>query len=319
MITSGQYPMTTKRRIATKKPPASKAKPRRVATAKAKAPPPVEAVKSPLRPTVALHTGDSTLAFALASARTTLGAGGATVRETAAGVEFWYGDTPYATLATTPDRLVVAFLAPRGTALSTRAKFYPVAERAGWVRVELPVSRDPRPWLEADIGATVGQTIWELKQGGDRPITSAGGPYVVVPASEVAFWKPKTKLGKIADDVSVITLPTCDVLALGAPDTLHWIPSAKGGVLARVISMDADDPTAVARHVASVTEARWEARGTFHLRTPSLLAYDASISGLKIKLTDTLQLGLTPARYAVSAATVKPDDGTELLLVRLAR
>jgi len=283
--------------------------------------PPAARLRAPVTgpATSASHTGDSTLAFALASARTTLAGTSGTARETADGVEFWHGDTHYATLATAPNKLVVSFLAPRGTALSPRAKFYPVAARAGWVRVELPVSRDPRPWLEAVLGATVGQTLFELQRGGDRSIASAGGPYVVVPSSEVAYWRPKTKLGKVADDVSVVTLPTCEVLALGAPDTMHWIPQDKGGVLARVISMDADDPTAVARHVATVTEARWEPRGTFHLRTPSLLAFDASISGLKIKLTDALQLGLTPARYAVSAATVKPDDGTELLLVRLAR
>jgi hypothetical protein len=263
--------------------------------------------------------GGSTLAFALAAARTLLTSAGGAVHETSEGVEFLHGETPYARLTTTPERIVVAFLAPRGIALSPRARFFKVADRSGWVRVEFPISRDPAPWLDADLGATIGQTLLELAQGADRSIVSAGGPYIVMPASEVAFWKPKTKLGKVADDVSIVTLPTCEVLALGSPDPLHWIPSANGGVLARVVSMAAEDSALVARHVASVSEARWEPRGTFHVRGTALLAFDSALMGLKLKLAEALQLGLTPARYAVSSATVVPDEDTELLLVRLAR
>src|SRR4051812_6279238 len=92
------------------------------------------------------------LSYALASARTMLGDGTEGVLATQDGdvTRFSFKGRQYAALEPQGDELVVTFLRPAQPNIDEKKlAHYQPAETPGWISLRRPLSRDPRPWLEA--------------------------------------------------------------------------------------------------------------------------------------------------------------------------
>lgn len=155
------------------------------------------------------------------------------------------------------------------------------------------------------------------------PIASGGGPYLVVPEAAASAWRGAADnaayeaASRGPDAGSVTRVADRDALVLGTPDPLYYAPAANGGVLARVVSFDADDDAVLAAHLRALPDDGWDELGALEVRG-ALLAFDSAIAG-DDAAGDALRIELAPGRYAVTSTTFQPDDGTELLLTRLRR
>jgi hypothetical protein len=71
-----------------------------------------------------------------------------------------------ATMRLSGDVLIVQFIAPRESDALARAKrFYKAVKgKPGWLEFRRPATRDPRPALDADLGAVVGQAVFERRR-----------------------------------------------------------------------------------------------------------------------------------------------------------
>jgi len=110
----------------------------------------------------------ATLRYATTAARTTLGDGDedVTVEEADGVAEFACRGVPYATLRVEDNEVVVTLRKPLTPAeLEPKLKLYRKAARSGWLEWRTSVSRDPKPWLEADVGSMIGQTQYEILHG----------------------------------------------------------------------------------------------------------------------------------------------------------
>jgi hypothetical protein len=111
----------------------------------------------------------ATLKYVTASARLNLGEGlhaGVTVREEAGALHFAYEGVDYASLRFDGGDLEIRFRKPSVLDDWERRKahFREDRTRSGWLIWRTPIKRDPRPWLDAGIGSTIGRTVLELKQ-----------------------------------------------------------------------------------------------------------------------------------------------------------
>jgi hypothetical protein len=105
------------------------------------------------------------LSYALASTRTTLGGDGVTEEEDGGFTRFSVGKEPFATLAVEGNDLVVTFRKPKDldSRLQSKLAYYEeLSKPRGWLEWRTPISRDPRPELEADFGSMIGRTLFEL-------------------------------------------------------------------------------------------------------------------------------------------------------------
>ncbi len=220
-----------------------------------------------------------------------------------------------------------------------RARFYGGASEAAFVSIV--TGRDPRLALQANFGTASGAAVRDIKDGGRaaakgaaervaallggaspavprrKSLVSDGASYVVVRKSALKTWKALTaKETRGPDAAFLLTRGKTHALVLGTPDLLYAFPTKDGALLVRVVSFDADDDEVLARHVAAIRKSGFhEIEGT--LETDGALAVlSAADAG---KDAETLSIDLPAGEYAVSHATVMPDDTTELLVVRLAR
>jgi hypothetical protein len=236
------------------------------------------------------------------------------------------------------DELVVEFVPPRACEeLDAKKRFYRDSrDREGWLQYRRPATRDPRPDLEANLGSIIGSASWERnKPPAFHALHSAGGPYVCLPVGRVVTWGgfieeggkkefPKEhamyqRVMKCGDGGELLALEGgVSAIVLGTPDALYWKSLDGGGVLARVVSFDADDDAALEKMLSKLPAAGWKAIGDIETREP-YRAFDAAEFGGNIGEGNSLAMEIAPGRYAVAATTWAPDDGTELLLVRLTR
>jgi hypothetical protein len=107
--------------------------------------------------------------YVLAFSRTTLGGGSAEVTETeeAGVVKLACRGVPYATFRIDGNELVVTVRKPNATEdLKVQIARFRKAAAEGWLEWHTPLSRDPRPWLDASVGQFTGQVRYEIRQGG---------------------------------------------------------------------------------------------------------------------------------------------------------
>lgn len=155
-------------------------------------------------------------------------------------------------------------------------------------------------------------------------IMSAGGPYVVLPESNLGKWKGYADQNAYeaiaygADFGRIVTAAGGTALVLGTPDTLYFWPLDTGGVFVRVSCFDAADDAVLARHLERLPKKGWKGlKGELKVKG-KLYAFDAATAGADIG-NDALEIELPQGSYSAGHLTFKPDDGTELLLVRLTR
>jgi hypothetical protein len=234
--------------------------------------------------------------------------------------------------------LVLDFAPPRAMDEFAEVKrFYGSSpERKGWLRFRRPATHDPRPDLEAHLGSMLGTAYRERNMPpAFHSLTSAGGPYICLPLSKVATWGGFIDKGgraefpdeyatyqrvmKCPDHGAIFALADgTPSIVLGTPDALYWKATSDGGVLARACSYDADDDAALEVMLDRLPTSGWKELGSIDVSEP-YRAIDAASFGGNIGDGNSLTMKLTPGSYVVSSAEWQPDDGTELLLVRLAK
>lgn len=75
------------------------------------------------------------------------------------------GDADIATLRLEGDALVLQFAAPDPMEpFADVAHHYTALERPGWLELRRPATRDPRPGLEAKVGAVLGRASLERRE-----------------------------------------------------------------------------------------------------------------------------------------------------------
>lgn len=105
-------------------------------------------------------------AFALESGKTTLentAYPGFEMIETEGRGDFTFEGKPYASIVQDGDEVIVSFLMPvthRGE-MAKKAGYEEDPHREGWYRIRL--SRAAGPWLEAEVGDRVGETLFALR------------------------------------------------------------------------------------------------------------------------------------------------------------
>jgi len=104
-------------------------------------------------------------AFAAASMDTCLQDEGVEVRIVDGIRVYVEGGAEFANLALRGKTLILQFVAPKqGDDLVNVERFYrPVAGRSGWLEFQRPATRDPRPDLDANVGAILGQAAFERR------------------------------------------------------------------------------------------------------------------------------------------------------------
>ena len=156
------------------------------------------------------------------------------------------------------------------------------------------------------------------------PVSSLGGPYIVLPETIVNAWPGAAEAAAYEeicrgpDKGRVARIAERDAVILGTPDPLYFLPKANGGVLVRVVSFDADDDDALAEILQEFPEESWEQLGVLQVVDNPYLAFDSAMGGGDAA-SDALSIDLSRGSYAVTSTTFMPDDETELLLTRLQR
>lgn len=109
----------------------------------------------------------ATLRYVIADTRVTLGGGddGVTEHEEDGVSKLAFHGVPYATYRVDGNDLVVTVKKPQALGeLASKLGHYD-EQPGGWLRWRTPVSRDPRPWLDADVGTMTGRAMREILAG----------------------------------------------------------------------------------------------------------------------------------------------------------
>ena len=115
-----------------------------------------------------------------------------TTAESGDHASFEFNGQPYASMTLAGAELELCIKPPRALdGFRGVLPFYQRDER-NWLRIRRPAIRDPRPWLEADLGSLVGSVQAELRADADadllHSIESFGGPFLVMPSDLRARW-----------------------------------------------------------------------------------------------------------------------------------
>jgi hypothetical protein len=243
---------------------------------------------------------------------------------------FLFSGEPYAQVRLDGDQLEVDVRSPQelGPFEKVLRHYQRLSAPAGWLRLRCPATRDPRPWLDADFGGLLGAVMRDVSRAADagklRSVLSAGGPYVVMGSSQRVRWWGATE-GKAAyealrgpDEGYVVDAAGGKALVLGTPDEVTWLELPEGGVLVRIVSLDASDSAKVRELCARIPADGWSAIAErFEVAEP-LRCFDAALSGGSVGDAESLELKLKPGPYRIESRTWEP-DGAELLLTRFAR
>ncbi|MGB4775743.1 MAG: Imm21 family immunity protein [Daejeonella sp.] len=300
----------------------------------------------------------ATAKYALTSERTSLGEGreGVTVTEEGDWLKFSLQGICYALLMITDHELVLRFRkANKLDDLEKKLIYYKETSVKGWLEWRTPISRDPRPSLEAGLGNMTGQIKYEICQGEhveitpedlekikspvqekadqsatelafnqiSRSVSSFGGPYIVIPATVADKWLGSDNIDayelvcKGPETGHITPVAGQHALILGTPDNLHFMPlSNSSGLFIRVISSDANNDQELQDLLKVLPKKGWElVKDKFEIKGP-LLAFDSALPGEDV-LNDALSVNLTPGSYQVSTTTFHTDNETEFLLTRL--
>ncbi len=258
------------------------------------------------------------------------------------------------------DEVVFRFPRPSDpTALDGVEKFYrPLKTPVNWLEYRRPLSRDPRPDLQAGFsmigvsqreflqrlmkstpkGPPVDQLVFEYADAEAQPLTvqrnplepisTLGGPYVALPESSLDDYPGAEDSGvyeqvcsgdAIYGDVMKIVGTTA--LVLGSPDHLLWWPEPKGGVLVRVPSIEDDSPEALRSQLNALPKKGWtKMTGTLKVTEPWWV-FDSASAGNEAQ-SSGLKLDLEAGTYSLTKMTHPlGEDGEEgeFILVRLSR
>lgn len=234
--------------------------------------------------------------------------------------------------------LVLDFAPPRTYERMERVRprYAESPSRPGWLRFRQPATRDPRPGLEAELGAMLGRAARERNPPpAFRSLESAGGPYLCLPTSSVPRWGGYIEEGgreEFPDDYAayaeIARAPEVGAvralgdgtpaIVLGTPDALYWKSLPEGGVLARVTSFDAADPALLEQMLTRLPTEGWQSLGEIDVRE-RWRAFDAAEYGGGIADGNSLTIDVPVGRYVVEQRAHRPDAGTSLLLVSLRR
>lgn len=222
----------------------------------------------------------------------------------------------YATLRVDDAVVVLTFVAPIETEHDPR--FYrAVRGKPEWLEFRRPATRDPRPDLEADVGALLGAAAYERRTKGVwQHRTSASGAYLALPMRRVPRWPGGKRAKQVASggDAIVDVSDGVSGLVLG-PGTLRVWPTDHGPVLVRGAC---EDEAMLRRHLKKLPKAGWTrlAGRLGEAGERIWVAFDAKLSGYSIGAALSLRFRLERGAHHVERCAYKPDARTDLVLVR---
>lgn len=157
--------------------------------------------------------------------------------------------------------------------------------------------------------------------GGPEWVESGGGPLIAVPEAVLAFWAGADseeldtdydRACEVGGRVGLLPVGDSAALVFGdEPDATSFLPDH--GTFVRRPAHDAAPLTGVG---AALDSAVWGSEVRWRVPGPVLL-FDAARPGRDAGRAAHLRVPLRAGTYAVRAASVRPEPGTSLGLVRL--
>ncbi|MCX5178470.1 immunity 21 family protein [Streptomyces virginiae] len=154
-------------------------------------------------------------------------------------------------------------------------------------------------------------------------VESGGGPLVVVPAEVLTRWEGADSEGPESDYdracavvgcAGLLTVGPSHALVLGdEPSSTTFLP--EHGVFVRWVAAESEAEL-LGGVEAALEDVAWEDGQVWEVPGPVVL-FDSAWPGSEVEPDNHTRVELTPGRYAVRAASARPNAETAFQLVRL--